>query len=67
MKEKDEEAKNESDCFVVVEELNANDPPFWESVLDLSGLIKTIDLCSKFKGRLRSINLFRAFRDIVVK
>ena len=66
MKEKDEEAKNESDCFVV-EELNANDPPFWESVLDLSGLIKTIDLCSKFKGRLRSINLFRAFRDIVVK
>ena len=31
MKEKEDEQKNESECFVSTEEiLNANDPPFWE-------------------------------------
>ena len=28
MKEKEDEAENEN--FVLTEELNANDPPFWE-------------------------------------
>ena len=31
MKEKEDDQKNESDCFVSTEDiLNANDPPFWE-------------------------------------
>ena len=45
MKEKEDEQKNESDCFVLNEELNSNDPPFWEKRFGLNQL-----LGSKVKG-----------------
>ena len=51
---KDDKTKDESNCFIIDDDLDANDPPFWEKRFGLSRM--TFGPRSKVDLSLEAIN-----------